>query len=67
MISRGLMPEAAPVIGARVGRFLLVEIARRQKRPYRDFADLMRGDPALREWAARAAPAAALAGLAGRP
>jgi probable H4MPT-linked C1 transfer pathway protein len=63
VISRGLLPEAAPVIGAGVGRLLLVEIARRLKRPYRDFADLMQGDPALREWAARAAPAAAVAGL----
>jgi probable H4MPT-linked C1 transfer pathway protein len=63
VVSRGLLPEAAPVIGAGVGRFLLPEIARRLKRPYRDFADLMRGDPVLREWAARAAPAAAVAGL----
>jgi len=63
VLSRGLLPEAAPVIGAGVGRFLLPEIARRLKRPYRDFADLMQGDPTLREWAARAAPAAAVAGL----
>ena len=66
VISRGLLPEAAPVIGAGIGRFLLTEIARRLKRPYRDFADLMQGDAALREWAARAAPAAAVAGLMGR-
>jgi (4-(4-[2-(gamma-L-glutamylamino)ethyl]phenoxymethyl)furan-2-yl)methanamine synthase len=66
VVSRGLLPEVAPVIGAGVGRFLLVEIARRLKRPYRDFADLMQGDDALREWAARAAPAAAVAGLVGR-
>ena len=32
-------------------------------RPYLDFADLVQGDPASREWAARAAPAAAVAGL----
>ena len=63
VLSRGLLPAAAPVIGAGVGRFLLPEIARRLKRPYRDFADLMQGDLALREWAARAAPAAAVAGL----
>jgi probable H4MPT-linked C1 transfer pathway protein len=65
-LSRGLLPADAPVIGAGVGRFLLPEIARRLNRPYRDFADLMQGDPALREWAARAAPAAAVAGLMGR-
>ena len=63
VLSRGLLPAAAPVIGAGVGRFLLPDIARRLKRPYRDFADLMQGDLALREWAARAAPAAAVAGL----
>jgi probable H4MPT-linked C1 transfer pathway protein len=62
-LSRGLLPAGTPVIGAGVGRFLLPEIARRLNRPYRDFADLMQGDPALREWAARAAPAAAVAGL----
>jgi probable H4MPT-linked C1 transfer pathway protein len=63
VLSRGLLPEAAPLIGAGVGRFLLPEIARRLERPYRDFADLMAGAPDLREWAARAAPAAAIAGL----
>ena len=64
--SRGLLAAAAPVIGAGVGRFLLLEIARRLQRPYRDFADLMQGDDATREWAARAAPAVAVAGLMGR-
>jgi (4-(4-[2-(gamma-L-glutamylamino)ethyl]phenoxymethyl)furan-2-yl)methanamine synthase len=63
VLSRGLLPASAPVIGAGVGRFLLPEIARRLQRPYRDFADLMQGEPALREWAARAAPAAAVAGI----
>jgi hypothetical protein len=64
--SRGVLPAVAPVIGAGVGRFLLVEIARRLQRPYRDFADLTQGDDAVREWAARAAPAVAVAGLMGR-
>jgi len=65
VLSRGDLPGGAPVVGAGVGRFLAVELARRLERPYRDFADLMEGDPALREWAARAAPAAALAALVG--
>lgn len=63
ILSRDLLPPDAPLIGAGVGRFLLPVIARRLKRPYRDFADLVQGDAAQREWAARAAPAAAVAGL----
>jgi len=63
VLSRSSLPENAPLIGAGVGRFLLPEIGRRLGRPYRDFADLFQGEPASREWAARAAPAAAVAGL----
>ena len=37
VVSRGLLPEAAPVIGAGVGRFLLVEIARRLEAPLSRF------------------------------
>src|SRR5262245_37550365 len=58
ILSRGLLPAEAPLIGAGVGRFLLPEIARRLYRPYRDFVDLVEGEAPLREWAARAAPAA---------
>jgi probable H4MPT-linked C1 transfer pathway protein len=64
--SRGLIGDGDPLIGAGVGRFLLPDIAARLGRPYRDFADLVTGEASLREWAARAAPAAALAGLVGR-
>ena len=63
VLSRSSLPENAPLFGAGVGRFLLPEIGRRLGRPYRDFADLFQGEPASREWAARAAPAAAVAGL----
>jgi probable H4MPT-linked C1 transfer pathway protein len=63
VLSRSALPEDEPLIGAGIGRFLLPEIARRLARPYLDFADLVQGDPASREWAARAAPAAAVAGL----
>jgi (4-(4-[2-(gamma-L-glutamylamino)ethyl]phenoxymethyl)furan-2-yl)methanamine synthase len=66
VLSRGILDAAAPVVGAGVGRFLAVELARRLNRPYRDFAELVSGPPELREWAARAAPAAAIAGLAAR-
>jgi probable H4MPT-linked C1 transfer pathway protein len=63
VLSRGLLPASAPLIGAGIGRFLLPEISRRLDRPYRDFADLLQGEATLREWAARAAPATAIAGL----
>jgi len=64
--SRGLIGDGDPLIGAGIGRFLLPDLAARLGRPYRDFADLVTGEPASREWAARAAPAAALAGLVAR-
>ena len=63
VLSRGLLGEEAPLVGAGVGRFLAVELARRLGRPYRDFSEFVGGEPQLREWAARAAPAAAVAGL----
>lgn len=63
VLSRGLVGADAPVVGAGVGRFLLPELARRSARPYVDFADLLTGEPADREWAARCAPAAAVAAL----
>ena len=50
-----LLPEARrssrPASAASCGR-----VARRLARPYGDFAGLMQGDPASREWAARARP-----------
>ncbi len=66
VLSRATLPEEAPFIGAGVGRFLLPELARRLGRGCRDFAELMRGEAGLREWAARAAPAAAVAALVAR-
>ncbi len=66
VLSRGALDAAAPIVGAGVGRFLAVELARRLNRPYRDFAELVSGPPELCEWAARTAPAAAIAGLVAR-
>ncbi len=63
-LSRGLLGGDAPIVGAGVGRFLAFELAQRLRRPYVDFADLVEGEPAAREWAARCAPAAAVAILA---
>lgn len=39
-LSRGLLGEEAPLIGAGVGRFLVRELARRLRRPYLDCSDL---------------------------
>jgi uncharacterized hydantoinase/oxoprolinase family protein len=63
-LSRGALGDDAPVVGAGVGRFLLRPLAERLRRPYVDFASLVEGEPATREWAARCAPAAAVAILA---
>jgi (4-(4-[2-(gamma-L-glutamylamino)ethyl]phenoxymethyl)furan-2-yl)methanamine synthase len=63
-LSRGVLGADAPIVGAGIGRFLPCEAARRLRRPYVDFAELVRGESAAREWAARCAPAAAVAILA---
>jgi probable H4MPT-linked C1 transfer pathway protein len=63
-LSRGIVGGDAPIVGAGIGRFLARELARRLHRPYVDFAELVEGEPAAREWAARCAPAAAAAILA---
>jgi probable H4MPT-linked C1 transfer pathway protein len=67
VLSRGILPDAAPIVGAGVGRFLALRIALRVKRPYVDFAALLSGEARAVEWAARCAPAAALAVLAAGP
>ena len=64
VLSRGALGDDAPVVGAGVGRFLVRPLAERLRRPYVDFASLVEGEPATREWAARCAPAAAVAILA---
>lgn len=62
-VSRGLIADGAPVVGAGVGRFLAEALARRLERPYIDFATLLSGPTETRDWAARCAPAAAVAVL----
>lgn len=64
VLSRGLLSQEAPLVGAGVGRFLLGDLAERLNRPYRDFATLVSGDEAARDWAACCAPAVAVALLA---
>jgi probable H4MPT-linked C1 transfer pathway protein len=63
VLSRSAVGEDAPLIGAGVGRFLVLRLAERVGRPYVDFASLVRGSRNVREWAARCAPAAAVAAL----
>jgi probable H4MPT-linked C1 transfer pathway protein len=64
ILSRGTLDDDAPIVGAGVGRFLARGLAQRLRRPYVDFAELVEGETAAREWAARCAPAAAVAILA---
>jgi probable H4MPT-linked C1 transfer pathway protein len=63
VLSRGLLEEESPLVGAGIGRFLVRDLAARLGRPYVDFASLVTGDAGLREWAARCAPAASIAAL----
>lgn len=63
-LSRGLIDEAAPVIGAGCGRFLLTALAQRLGRPYRDFSDLVESADEAGLWIATCAAAVAVAMLA---
>ncbi len=63
-ISRDLLPEAAPIVGAGVGRFLARKLAEGSRRPYVDFAALVPIAGAEPQWVAYCAPAVALACLA---
>ncbi len=65
LAKRETLPEEAPVIGAGCGRFLARRLAAELGRPYCDFPDLIAVAPEAREMAARCAPAAAVALLAG--
>jgi len=60
---RGL-DRRTPLLGAGVGRFLVRALAQEFGCDYVDFGDLVDADDDAREWAARCAPAAAVALLA---
>jgi probable H4MPT-linked C1 transfer pathway protein len=62
-LSRGLLDDAAPLLGAGVGRFLVARLALRLRRPYRDFAELIPDASAAAGWASACAPAVAVAWL----
>jgi (4-(4-[2-(gamma-L-glutamylamino)ethyl]phenoxymethyl)furan-2-yl)methanamine synthase len=64
-MSRGLLEDSAPLVGAGVGRFLVQELARRMGRGYLDFTDLVPvSGPYERFQVADCAPAVAVALLA---
>ena len=64
-LSRGVLEDSAPVVGAGVGRFLAQQLAVRLASPYIDFASLIRAaKPTERTRAADCAPAVAVAELA---
>lgn len=66
LLSTGILPESAPVVGAGVGRFLAARLAALRGQPYRDFAALL-GIPApLAESVSNCAPAVAVGWLMGR-
>jgi probable H4MPT-linked C1 transfer pathway protein len=64
LVAAGLAPDA-PLVGAGTGRSQVERLARRMERPYLDFASLIPADEAVRGEASSAAPASALALLAG--
>lgn len=66
VLSKSLLAEDAPVVGAGVGRFLIRRLAKRLRRPYVDFTALVSGDGQETEWAAHCASAAAVAIFAAR-
>jgi len=64
VLSREILDDEAPLIGAGVGRFLVQELAERLERPYIDFSQFIDFVPATEHWLASCAPAIACAGLA---
>jgi probable H4MPT-linked C1 transfer pathway protein len=65
-VMRQRVSDAAPLIGAGAGRFLVKQLAAQLQRPYVDMADLVQGDAESRVWAAVCTPAYAVAWLAQR-
>ncbi len=67
VLSASDLPDGAPVIGAGTGRALAGEIARRFRRPYREFGEIVAAaKPELRALASDVAPAVAVALLLAR-
>jgi (4-(4-[2-(gamma-L-glutamylamino)ethyl]phenoxymethyl)furan-2-yl)methanamine synthase len=64
VLSRGLIPLSAPVIGSGAGRGIVRELAARMRRPYIGFDDLIEALPEARNKACDCAAASAVALLA---
>ena len=64
VLSRGLLPASAQVVGAGVGRGVIRELATRIGRTFIAFADLIEALPEARSKACDCAPASAVALLA---
>lgn len=62
-LSRGLLSQGAPLIGAGAGRFLVQALARQMGRPYRDAAQWVQALPEVQAWAVVCLPAYAVARL----
>jgi probable H4MPT-linked C1 transfer pathway protein len=62
-LSRALLADEAPLVGAGCGRFLVERLAAAFGRPYRDFAALVDAGASAGGWAATCAPAVAVAVL----
>lgn len=65
-LSRALLPDDAPLVGAGAGRFLVCELAQRLRRTYVDAAELIPGVGGSAEWASVCLPAYAVAWLGSR-
>jgi probable H4MPT-linked C1 transfer pathway protein len=63
VLSRGILQSDAPLIGAGVGRFLVMKLAQRMQRPYLDFAGCIDGSESAARCSAYCAPAVAVAAL----
>ena len=61
VVSRDVLDQDAPLVGAGVGRFLVQRLAQTLERPYLDFAELCSCDADLAGLASDCAPAVALA------
>ncbi len=64
VLSRGIVPPDAPVVGAGAGREIIRDLASRLRRPYVDFGALIAASPEARSTACDCAPACAVALLA---
>ena len=66
LLSLGVLPEDAPIVGAGVGRFLAARVAAHRGGRFIPFANLLQAPATLADRVSDCAPAVAVAWLAGR-